>query len=117
MTEQFREESFRRFLALRNAVGAYGLLENFEDQESFATVPSSSDFWATKFALVDPNAYLQSFRILASQISRLPSDAGDASIVNYRLVGVNRLRVAATVITSGAVETLFTISQGGSMAT
>ena len=46
MTEEARDQSFGRYLAAKKAVAAHGFSENFEEEQSFATAPSSSASWS-----------------------------------------------------------------------
>src|SRR5262249_59078463 len=42
MTEEVRDHSFGQYWAAKKAVAAYGFSENFEEEQSFATSPSSA---------------------------------------------------------------------------
>jgi hypothetical protein len=85
MTEEARDQSFGRYLAAKKAVAAHGFSENFEEEQSFATAPSSSASWS---------GYMK---------------------VSSGLV--KTFEIPTTIVASGTLETLFTFSQGGSMAT
>lgn len=108
MTEETQDRSFERLLAAKKAMAAYRLPENLEDEQGFTKASSNSAPWSTNLTVVDPsNFHLGAVR-----------GAGKSFIVNYTTAAVQPFKIApATIITSGAVETLFTIGQGGSMAT
>jgi hypothetical protein len=85
MTEETPDQSFGRYLAAKKAVAAHGFSENFEEEQSFATAPSSSASWSGQMKV--SSGFVKTFEI------------------------------PTTIVASGTFETLFTFSQGGSMAT
>jgi hypothetical protein len=106
MTEEARDQSFGRYLAAKKAVAAHGFSENFEEEESFATIPSSaaSDVSAPT-VLVYP------------RISALAHGVGKTYVVYTGTSAKPFEIVPATLVTSRALGTLVTFGQGGSMAT
>lgn len=122
MTEEAREQSFGRYLAAKKAVAAYGLLEKFEDEQSFETAPTSSASWVTNLTVVSPpEVYVQAVPVGYPRVSGVVPVAGQAYILTYRgasgKLGETFEILPTTVVTSGALVTLFTIRQGDSMAT
>lgn len=108
MTEEAREQSFGRYLAVKEAIAVYGPSEKFEDEQNFSTAPSSTGIAAVGLRVLGPsNLYVEPIR-----------GGGKTFIVKWTPAGVQRFPFAPTTfVTSGAIETLFTIGQGGSMAT
>jgi hypothetical protein len=107
MTEALQNQSFGRYLAVRKAVAAHGLSDNFEERPNFATIPSS--------AAADLSAPAV---IVYPRISRIVPSAGKTFIVGYTGMLVKPFEIVpATLITSKALETLGTFDQSGSMAT
>ena len=107
MTEEARDQSFGRYLAAKKAVTAHGFSENFEEEESFETIPSSaaSDVSAPA-VLVYP------------RVSGEAHGVGKTYIVKYTGTSVKPFEIVpATLVTSRALGTLVTFGQGGSMAT
>ena len=108
MTEAAREQSFGPYFTVKETVIGYGLSEKFEDEHNFSTAPSSTGVAVAGLAVVGPsNLYVEVAR-----------GSGKTFIVKWTVAAVQRSEIApATLVTSGALETLFTIGQGGSMAT
>lgn len=108
MTEAAREQSFGRYFTVKETVAGYGLSEKFEDEHDFSTASSSTGIAAASLIAVDPpNLYVKA-----------GPGSGKTFIVAWMAAAVRRFEIApATLVTSGALETPFTIGQGGSMAT
>jgi hypothetical protein len=106
MTEEARDPSFGRYLAAKKAVAAHGFSENFEEEQSFATIPSSavSDVSAPK-VLVYP------------RISAFAHGIGKTYIVCTETSAKPFEIVPATLVTSRALGPLAMFAQGDSMAT
>lgn len=120
MTDETREQPFGRHLATKKAAIAYGLSEYFEDEESFVTAPSSSASWTRNLTAADlPDLYAQT-DLVDLFVSHIVPGAGETYLIvnNYTTV-LSRFGNTFEILptTSGALETLFTIGQGGSMST
>lgn len=108
MTGAAREQSLGRYPAVEEAMAGYGPSERFEDEPNFSTAPSSSGIATVSLTLSGAsNLYVEAIR-----------GGGKTFIVKWTPAAVQRFWFAPTTrVTSGALETLFTIGQGGSMAT
>jgi hypothetical protein len=107
MTEEAQDQAFGRYLAAKKAVAAHGFSENFEEEQSFATVPSSaaSDV-SVPVVLVYP------------RVSVVAPGIGKTYIVKYPGSSVESFEIVpATLVTSRGLGTLATFGQGSSMAT
>lgn len=122
MREQAREQSFGRYWAAKDAVVAYGLLNQPEDDQSFETAPTSLASRVTNLAIVNQSdVYVQAASVGYPLVSGVVPGAGKTYIVIYRGT-LGRLDkrfdiVPTTLVTSGELRSPFTIGQGGSMAT
>ena len=122
MREQAREQSFGRYWAAKDAVVAYGLLNQPEDDQSFETAPTSLASRVTNLAVVNQSdVYVQAVSVGYPPVSGVVPGAGKTYIVIYRGT-LGRLDkrldiVPTTLVTSGELRSPFTNSQGGSMAT
>jgi hypothetical protein len=107
MTEEALDQSFGRYLATKTAVAAHGFSENFEEEKSFAMIPSS--------AASDVSAPVV---LVYPRVSGVAHDVGKTYIVKYTGTTVKPFEIVpATLVTSRTLGTLVTLGQGGSMAT
>ena len=107
MTETNQDQSFGKFLAIKDAAAAHGFSEAFEEERSFSTIPSS--------AASDLSAPVV---IVYPRVSGVLPGGGKTYLVKYAGTSVKPFEIVpATLITSKAPGTLVTFSQGGSMAT
>jgi hypothetical protein len=107
MTEEARDQSFGRYLAAKKAVAAHGFSENFEEEQSFATAPSSAASDVSAPAV-----------LIYPRVSGVAHGVGKTYIVKYTGTSVKPFEIVpATLVTSRALRTLVTFGQGGSMAT
>ena len=121
MKQEAREQSSGRYLAAKKVAVAYGLSENFEDEQSFETAPTSSASWVKNLTVVNPSdEYVQVVSVGYPRVSGVVPGAGKMYIVTYRGAS-GRLdktfELPTALITSGALRTQFPIGHGGSMAT
>src|SRR5262245_19361105 len=106
MTEEGRDQSFAQYLEAKKAVAAYGFSENFEEEQSFATSPSSAA------SVVSAPSILVYPRISASA-----HDVGKTYIV-YTGTSAKPFAIVPTKFAaSRALRTLVMFGPGGSMAT
>ena len=120
MTGEYREQSFGRYHAVNEAVAAYGASENFEDEPSFATTPSSSALWSKNPTTVSrPGLLVQAVPEGYPRVFTLAPGSGKTyTIIEHGRTLLKRFEfVPTTLVGSGAFETLFPIGHGGSMAT
>ena len=117
--EEAPDQSFESYLAARNAVAAYGLSEEFENDQHFTRASSNSTLRVLNLpgiSTADPHAQaLPTFYV--------PFGAGKTCVILStftRAAGKfsNLLPIvpAPTTVTSGSPESLFTVTQGASMA-
>jgi len=108
MIDAAREQSLGQYFTVKEAAAGYGFLESFDDEPNFSTAPSSTGIVPASLTPVGlPNLYVKA-----------GPGSGKTFILARMAAAVQRLEVApATLVTSGALETPFTIGQGGSMAT
>jgi hypothetical protein len=119
MTEEAPEQQFERYLAAKNAVAAYGLSEEFENDQHFTRASSNSALRVPNLpgiSTADPHAQaLPTFYV--------PFGAGKTSVIlsifasaAAKFSNVLPIELAHTTVTSGSLESLFTVTQGASMA-
>ena len=106
MTEEAQGQLFERYWLARKALAAYGLSEKFEEEQSFATASSNSASRLTNLPPINmPDVYVQ-----AAPLGAL-SRTGNMFIVASGTPGT------PFEILPRTLATLFTLGQGGSMAT
>lgn len=107
MTLANQDQSFGKYLAVKNAAAAHGFSENFEEELSFPTIPSSA-----ASDVSDPVV------IVYPRVSGVLPGGGKTYLVKYTGASVKPFEIVpATRVTSKALGTLVTFGEGGSMAT
>lgn len=119
MTEETPDRSFGEYLAARNAVAAYGLSDEFDDDQYFTRAASNSALRVVDLSGVstaDPH-------VRALPTFYLSFGAGKACVIlsTFTKAAAKFSKALAivssdTTVTSGLPESLFTVAQGGSMA-
>lgn len=122
MTEEAREQPLGRYLAAKKALAPYELSENFEDEQSFATAPTSSASWMTNLPMVNPyQLYFQAAAVGYPCVYAVVPGTGKTCIGNLAItsgrLGKKFDILPTTLVTSGTLVTQFTIARTSSMAT
>jgi hypothetical protein len=124
MTEEAQDQSFEHYFAAKKVAAAHGFSENFEEEQSFAAARPNAALSGTNFTVINPSdVYVQVVPIESPRFSGIVPGTGKTHIIvnvytkASGTFGNTFEIVPATIVTSGALETLFPIGQGGSMAT
>ena len=119
MTGEYREQSSGRYRAVNEAVTAYGASESFEDEPNFATTSTSLSLLSKNLTAVNPpDLFIQAVEGHPRVFILPPGSGKTCLIIEHARALLKPFEFApVTLVGSGALETLFPIGHGSSMAT
>ncbi|HLO00635.1 MAG TPA: hypothetical protein VK208_19405 [Pyrinomonadaceae bacterium] len=120
MTEEAREQLFGQYLTAKKAVAAYGLSEEFEEEQNIGVAANSLAAWATDTRIEhQSNTHIRT--VSRDYLPFICATAGAGKTYIFVRYGTDLLKTSAnlraTLVTSGAAATPMMAVQSGSMAT